>query len=950
MAFVVVTHQHPGHPSLLPELLRKSTAMPVTEARDNLSVRPDCIYVARPEGYLAILGGKLQLMECRDASAVRLSIDYFFRALAEDQRERAVGIVLSGTASDGTLGVKAIKGAAGMTMAQEPESAKYPGMPRSAIATGLVDYVLPASRLPQRLLTYARGPYLIPPAPGALADTALSEPMKKILVLLRSRTGHDFSGYKPTTIRRRIERRMNIHQFQEPHDYLKALHDNPHELDLLFKELLIGVTSFFRDPKAFAVLAKTALPELLAARADDAVVRVWVPGCSTGEEAYSLAIVLRECAERMKKRFTFQVFGTDLDGQAIDLARTGVYPDGIAVDVSRERLARFFTKEDGHYRLKKEIRELVVFAPHNVLKDPPFTKLDLVSCRNLLIYLNSPLQQRLFALFHYSLRPDGLLFLGPSESVGELRDHFAVVDQKSKIFRRIGRKLAPQALSESNTDTAEITGRAPVAKAPASAPEPRLNAMFEGLLLERFAPASVITNERGDISFIHGRTGHYLEPAAGRPSHNVVAMAREGLRPALASALRRAAAQKGVVVQTCVRVKTNGSFTAVDVTVSRIAEPESIRGLFLVTFQPSAAPAARPAGRKSSSAAGGSPGRVAELEQELLFTRESLQSTVEELQRTNEALTSSNEELQSTNEELQSTNEELETSKEELQSLNEELQTVNAQLQSKVEAYAQASDDMQNLLNSTAISTVFLDDHLNIRRFTEEARAVFNLIPGDVGRPIANLTANLDYDRLVPDAREVLRTLAPRETEVPTRDGGWRLVRILPYRTTENVIDGLVITLMDITRTKRAELTAGHSRAYAESIVATVREPLVVLDRELRVVSANRAFYRHFKVSAAETEQRLIYELGHGQWDIPRLRRRLENVLSRKSAFEDFKVTHDFPGVGRRVMVLNARSLAPRAAQPGLILLAMEDVTPVPGSGAGAKRAVKNLAGELDRR
>ena len=747
-------------------------------------------------------------------------------------------------------------------MAQAPESAKFPDMPRNAIATGLVDYVLPAGKLPERLVAYAKGPYLALLGPDAANEATLPEPMLKVIVLLRSRSGHDFSAYKPTTIRRRIERRMNLHQVKGPQEYLRFLQGNPHELDLLFKELLIGVTSFFRDAEAFEALDKTVLKELLEAQ-DNAVVRVWVPGCATGEETYSLAILLRECAERVKKRFTFQVFGTDLDSQAIDLARSGVYPEGIAVDVPCERLARFFTKEDGHYRVNKEIRELVVFAPQNVCKDPPFTKLDLISCRNLLIYLNGALQERLLSLFHYALKPDGLLFLGPSESVGGLRDQFAVVDRKAKIFRRTGRPLGPQAPLEFSTGAVETAPHhAGAAEAAVDPPAPRLSAVFERLLLGRFAPASVIVNERGDISFIHGRTGHYLEPTPGQPRHNLLEMAREGLRLALAPALRRAARQKSEVVSAGVRVKTDGNFTLVDVAVSRITEPESIRGLFLVTFRPSAVATERAAQRKPSPPASRLPGRVDELEQELLFTKESLQSTVEELQTANEELKASNEELQSTNEELQSTNEELETSKEEMQSLNEELQTVNAQLESKVQAFSQANDDMQNLLNSTAISTVFLDGHLNIRRFTEEARKVFNLIPTDVGRPIADLSSNLNYERLVADATEVLCTLAAREKEVQARDGGWRLVRILPYRTTENVIDGLVLTLVDITRTKRAEQAAEQSRAYAESIVATVREPLLVLDQDLRVISVNRAFCRRFKVSPNETERRLDLRTG----------------------------------------------------------------------------------------
>jgi two-component system CheB/CheR fusion protein len=926
MAFVVVTHQHPGHASMLPELLRKCTAMPVAEAENNMRVKPNSVYVARPAGNLAILRGRLQLMDSRETTGMRLPIDYFFRSNAEDSGERAVGIILSGTASDGTLGVKAIKGATGMTMAQEPETAKYASMPNNAIATGLVDFVLPAGQLPKRLLAYAASSHLSHGKGYGSADGGLSEPMLKIIVLLRSRTGHDFSNYKPTTLRRRIERRMNLHRIKEPLQYLSVLQDNPHEVDLLFKELLISVTNFFRDPEVFDVLGATVLRQLLETKEDNATVRVWVPGCATGEEAYSLAILLRETAERLKRQFTFQIFGTDLDSQAIDVARTGVYPHGIAVDLSPERLARFFTKEDSHYRIRKEIRELVVFAPQNVCKDPPFTRLDFISCRNLLIYLNPSLQKRLLGMFHYALKSDGLMLLGPSESVGDLQDHFAPVDKKVKVFRKTGPPLELLTHPDLTADRTDAARPTTATKLPARAVEPRLTALFEKLLLGRFTPASVIVNSHGEISYIHGRTGKYLEPASGRPQNNIVEMAREGLRLALASCLRRASTQKSEVVQAGIQVKTNGNFTSVDVAVSAIKEPESLRGLFLVTFRDSMAPAA-PEGRKGARQAKAPQGRVEELEEELLFTKESLQGTIEEMQTTGEELKSSNEELQSTNEELQSTNEELETSKEEMQSLNEELQTVNAQLQSKVEAHTRASDDMQNLLNSTSIATVFLDGHMRIRRFTDDARQVFKLIPGDVGRPIADLVSNLDYDRLVADAHEVLRTLKSREVEVPTRDGHWRLVRILPYRTTENMIDGLVITLADITRTKLAEQAADHGRAYAESIVSTVREPLLVLDKHLRVVSANRAFYRKFQTETAGTEGRLVYELGNGQWDIPALRKLLEKVLPKKSTFDDFEVTHEFPGIGRRIIRLNARRVEQHPTQPGLILLAMEDVS-----------------------
>ncbi len=436
IGFVVVTHQHPGHTSLLPELLGKCTRMRVKLAADGMAVQPNTVYLSLPDGYLAILHGTLHLMEPDETGLLRLPIDYFFRSLAEDQKEKAIGIVLSGTGTDGTLGLKAIKGATGMTMAQEPDSAKYAGMPSSAIATGLVDYVLPVEQLPQRLIAYTQGPYLAATDHELGGEEGLSEPMQKILVLLRARTGHDFSNYKTNTIRRRIERRINVHQLQGPLQYLRLLQENPHELDLLFKELLIGVTNFFRDAEAFSALAKTVIPKLLAAHPADAPVRAWAAGCASGEEAYSLAMILQEGMDKLKKRFPVQIFGTDLDGEAIEFARLGLYPEGIARDVRPQRLARFFNKEDGGYRIKKEIREMVVFAPQNVLKDPPFTKLDLVACRNLLIYVKPAAQERLLSLFHYALKPGGILFLGTSESLTGLGEHFTVMNKKWKIFAR----------------------------------------------------------------------------------------------------------------------------------------------------------------------------------------------------------------------------------------------------------------------------------------------------------------------------------------------------------------------------------------------------------------------------------------------------------------------------------------------------------------------------------
>jgi two-component system CheB/CheR fusion protein len=930
LGFVVVTHQHPGHTSLLPELLGKCTWMRVRVAADGVAVEPNTVYLSLPGGYLAILHGTLHLLEPDEAGLLRLPIDFFFRSLAEDQKDLAIGIVLSGTGTDGTLGLKAIKGATGMTMAQEPDTAKYSGMPSSAIATGLVDYVLPVERLPQQLIAYAQRSSLAATELDLVREEGLSEPLQKILVLLRARTGHDFTTYKSNTVRRRIERRINVHQLPGSLAYLRLLQENPHELDLLFKELLIGVTNFFRDSEAFEALAKTIVPQLLAAQPANAPVRVWAAGCASGEEAYSLAMTLLEGMEKLNQRFPIQIFGTDLDHEAIDIARVGFYPEGIARDVRPQRLARFFTEEDGGYRVKKEIRELVIFAPQNVLKDPPFTRMDLVTCRNLLIYVTPAAQERLLALFHYALRPGGILFLGSSESLTGLADHFTVMNKKWKIFARkdagTGRVLPAEFIPPASRSEAGSARPGEIAE---RTRKQLLSTMIEKTLLARYVPASVIVNDRGDILYIHGRTGDYLEPATGQPRLNLLEMAREGLRLELPSALRRAATQKNEVVHEHVRVKTNGDYAAVRLTVVKLAEPESVRGLLLVTFalEPPAKPPLPARGTSRHAKAGPPAGRVPELERELQYAKETLQSTVEELQTSNEELKSTNEELQSTNEELQSANEELETSKEEMQSLNEELQTVNAQLQGKLDDLALANDDMQNLLNSTNIATIFLDQQLRIKRFTAEATKLVKLIPSDVGRPIGDLASNLRYDELAADAAEVLRQLGSKEREVQTRDGEWRQVRIHPYRTTENVIDGLCLTFVNINQLKSAELAIQQARAVSENIVATVREPLLVLDEKLCVVSANPAFQHTFKTSARDVEHRLIYQLGGGQWNIPALRKLLEEVLPRNATFEDFKLEHDFPGLGPRTLLLNARRLKAEPGAPGMILLAFADAT-----------------------
>jgi two-component system, chemotaxis family, CheB/CheR fusion protein len=942
MAFVVVSHQHAGHVSLLPSLLGKCTAMPVVEAADGMQVEPDRVYMAPGGTNLAILHGVLHFMEPPAQERVPLPIDYFFRSLAEDQKQRAVGIILSGTGTDGTLGLRAIKAESGLTIAQDPQSAKYQGMPRSAIGAGVVDVVQPAGQLWEPLRGYMRS-LTKPVLPIPERDDA--QTLHKIFILLRDRTGNDFSLYKENTIQRRLERRMHVHQIESLKQYLRFLLGNPSELDALFQELLIGVTSFFRDPQAFEILEQKVLPSLVEGKPEGAALRLWVAGCSTGEEAYSLAILLREYLTLKKLRLTVQIFASDLDSRAIEQARAGLYPVGIAGDMTPDRLQRFFTKEDGSYRIKKEIRDLVVFATHNILTDAPFTKLDFLSCRNLLIYLEAKAQHKLFPLFHYALKPNGILFLGSSETIGETEHLFAVIDRRWKLFRRTAElgtfprlDLFPGGLRKTVTAAQEEAEASFVAPRAASFPT-----LIQQLLVSRYAPAAVVVNTRGEIVYIQGQTGAYLQPAPGPPTHHLVEMAREGLQHDLATALHQAASKEGEVLRRNVRVKTNGHFILVNLTVKKITEPEALHGLFLVTFDQVRAD--KPAAKKGAPARASASKKKEEsgFMQELEFTKQRLQRTIEELQTSNEEMKSTNEELQSTNEELQSTNEELETAKEELQSLNEELVTVNSELQGKLDDLADAHDDLQNLLNSTEVATIFLDNDLRIKRFTTEAKRVSSLMAIDVGRPLSDIVSKLTYDRMLQDAQDVLQTLIIKEREVQAADGSWFFMRILPYRTVRNTIDGLVLTFLDITKNKQAEQAVEAAQGMAASIVETVREPLLVLDEQLRVVQANQSFYRVFQMVPGEVEQQYLYLLCRGAWNLPELRRLLDDVLPKNSSFQDLAVDQVFPHIGRKSLVLNGRKLEQKSIGLGRILLAIEEV-----KGAEGKVADKTEGGKAE--
>jgi two-component system CheB/CheR fusion protein len=891
MAFVFVQHLAPDHKSILSELVRRYTHMRVFEVENGMAVQPDCAYIIPPNRDMALLNGALHLLEPASPRGFRLPIDYFFRSLAQDLHERAICIVLSGTGSDGTLGLRAVKSEGGMAMVQDPASTEYDGMPRSAIATGLVDYVLRPSEMPGQLIDYARRAFdkrfrqVISPA--AKSDDAL----KKIFILLRARTGHHFSQYKQNTIMRRVERRLIVHRIERLDEYVHYLQQSRTEVDMLFHDLLIGVTSFFRDPEAFAALEQEAIPRLFAGKPRNSPVRVWVPGCASGEEAYSIAILLQEQVEALKQGFKIQVFASDIDSRAIEHARSGVYSAGIEADVSPQRLARFFARhaESNTYRVHKFIRDALIFSEHDVIRDPPFSKVDLISCRNLLIYMGGELHKKLFPLFHYALGPGGVLFLGTSETVGEFADLFTTLDRRSKLYQR---KEGGGGLFRMRADKAAASP-AEGLSVPLASTKSRdegqlsLRQVTERMLLEHYIPSCALVDQRGDILYLHGRTGRYLEPAPGEARLNIAKMAREGLRSALTTALREIGAQEAPAHHAGLRVKSNGNYTLVDLTVQRVPaglQPAAAPNLYLVVFEQVPAPEPK---RPRSTAASAGPekageppadvaARVATLERELQANEEHLRATNEELETTNEELQSSNEEMQSINEELQSTNEELETSKEELQSVNEELATVNVELQNKVADLSRANNDLSNLLMGTDIGTIFVDHHLRIRRFTPTVTAVINLIQADVGRPVNHIVSNLvNYGRLAEDVQEVLDSLVPKEVEVESKAGAWYLLRIRPYRTMENVIEGGVITFTDITLLRKAQTVLRESVTMRRlaAVVRDANEAITVQDLEGRILAWNPGAERLYGWSEAEALTMSIRQL------VPESER--EDVLTR---------------------------------------------------------------------
>ena len=909
MAFILVQHLDPSQPSRLTELLGKASPIPVQEATEGTRVEPDHVYVIPPGSDMTIRDHTLRLEAKTDHPGILHSIDVFFRSLAEDAEERAVAIILSGTASDGTDGARVVKTGQGLVIVQDPESAKYDGMPRAAIAAGVADYVLKPEAMARQMMDYVRKSY------QQREDTRYApekddSSLTKILTLVHAKTGRDFSGYKVSSITRRIEHRMAATQIESSSNYLRFLQNNPLEINDLIKDFLINVTSFFRDNEAFSALKKE-ITKILKDKPDGSAIRAWIPGCSTGEEAYSIAIILVECAEMSKRHYDIQVFGTDLDTETITFARAGIYPATSAQDVSKKRLERFFNRIDASYQVKKDLREKVVFAVHDLVTDPPYSRMDIVSVRNLLIYFDAALQKRIIPLLHYSLSEGGILFLGTAETVGEAPDYFTSVDSKWRIYRSINKQKGRRIpfADKPVTLKPEEAHLLPVVK-PLPAPAP------DQLLLEALPP-SVIVNRSYQLMYTHGNTSKYLQLPEGNPSNGILEMANPDLRIALATALHEASQGQKEIICESLRVQYNGQTQFVKITVHTLSK---IDGRMVVTFEDVPPPKHRKVKGETLSKA-----RHSELEQELQLTKETLHGTIEELETANEELRSTNEEYMSANEELKSTNEELETSREELRSVNEELTTINTEREEKIEQLTAVSDDMRNLLNSTGVATVFLDEKLCIRRFTPAATGLFKFIDSDVGRPVEDITSHLKSEGLPQAARRVLETLIPSEQEVQTKDGHWYSMRIHPYRTADNAIEGVVAYFEDIDRMKTA-------LAYAQSIIGTVREPLLVLDENLRVISASRSFYTTFGVTKRGTEKQTIYDLGNRQWDIPQLRALLRSILKENRVFEGFHVEHNFLGLGQRVMLLNARRIYNGTGTKQNILLAMEDITDRPGS------------------
>jgi len=930
MAFVFIMHLAPGHKSMLTELLARLTKMPVSEAKSGMPIEVNHVYIKPPDTNISIASGKLILSKRNDRNFKHMPIDYFFCSLAEEQGNRAIGVILSGTATDGTLGAEAIKAEGGITFAQDEKSAKYDGMPQSAIAAGCVDFVLSPKKIARELERIAKHPLISSAGPVKTDKSIITKDkgLESIFDILRSAKRLDFTHYKTPTISRRVSRRMVLMKLENLKGYIKFLRENKDEVEKLYEDLLINVTSFFRDPKVFDALKKQVLPAILKNRTKGQDVRIWVPGCSSGEEAYSVAICLLEALGNKTSAVPVQIFSTDVREDSINEARRGIYGKNIKNSITPERLKRFFTKTGNSYKVSKQLREMCIFSKQNVFSDPPFSNLDLISCRNLIIYLQPVLQKKVFHNFHYALRPGGFLLLGNSEAASGYSNLFKKLDGKHRIFAKkylsvgpyleLGQKYYPSKKSEIEEKTDIKKGK-----------ETDIESIVERIVLDEYAPCGVLIDSDMKVVQFRGHTGRYLESAAGKPSVDIFKLAREELFLPLRAAIYKARETKHTVKKEADAVLYNGRRIRVNITVVPVESGPLKEKFFLVLFDEIAGAAGSknlPKARSKISLKGKyvkSDEYINNLQKELAETKEYLQTVIEEQESANEEVKTANEEILSSNEELQSTNEELETAKEELQSSNEELITTNEELQKRNAESSLLNNDLINLLSSINMPVVMMGADLVIRRITPQCERVLNVISSDVGRPISKIKLNVDIPDLEKILFGVIESLHPKTFEIKDREGNWYSVFIRPYRTLDNKIDGVVVIFVDTTERKKAQQIIEEARAYAESIIETMRAPLIVLDTDLKVISANRSFYQTFKVNHKETQGRLIYDLGNRQWDIPKLRQLLEEILPKSNTFDNYEIEHDFETIGPKTMLFNARRLATMQ----MTLITIDDIT-----------------------
>jgi two-component system CheB/CheR fusion protein len=924
MAFVFIQHLAAGQESLLTDILARSTSMPVRTVKNDMKVQRNSVYVIPPDTSMTIVDRTLKLQP--QTSKLHHPLDQFLISLAKEAKNRAIGVVLSGTGTDGTEGLKAVYAEGGITFAQDEESAKYPGMPHSALAAGVVHFSLPPRKIAEELVSIGKHPYLNHSGLKVVEPEVEEEDnFRTILAILRLVYGVDFSAYKESTVNRRLSRRMVLNQIDKMEDYVKLLRGSKTEVEALFTDLLIGVTSFFREPEAFDILTQEVFPDVLKGKNSKFTLRIWVPGCSSGEEVYSIAICLREYLEKTGTNVNVQIFGTDISEKNIEKARAGAYPTVIADNISEVRLKRFFARTNGQYQISKSIRDICIFAKQDVARDPPFSNLDIVSCRNVLIYFKPQVQKKIIPLFHYALKPGGFLLLGKSESIGAFQELFSPLNKGIAYSRR----PVPSKANFGMAVTEPYAQKEFVKKAFVESPLIKLENEVERILVSRYAPPGVVVNEDMDILIFRGDTSPYMSPSSGEASLNLLKMAREELRWELQTAVYLVKKQKAPVKREKIPVKHNGNYREVDIELVPIQTPESKEAFFLVLFEevpPTAPKRGKPEPQQAKLPEESIINRqIIALRQELASTKETLKTIIEEQEATNEELRAALEEVQSSNEELQSTNEELETAKEELQSTNEELNTLNEELGNRNRELTRMHDDLNNLFGNIDVAVIVLDSNLKIRLFNPIAEKIFQLIPTDVGRPISDIRPKLAIQDLSGKLREVLENFVPQQQEVQDEKDHWYELRIRPYLTAEKKIDGAVLTLVDIDEVIQSKQKIEKARNFAENVLETMNKPLVVLDVDLHVVMANRAFYQTFKVAPAQALKKSIFEVGNRQWNIPEFKQTLEKVLLSSETTERLIISSDFPEIGALILHLSIRQLPSLDGKE--ILVTAEDIT-----------------------